>query len=575
MSFEEAVAHLDEVLGLNLANLWDEQVASVLAELSSQETFVAAVTYLDETLCLNLEELWAAISSMIEQLALESFEEATACFNQMLTGMTGEFSMALLPISFEQIPDILLMFQVEDATGVQQNLNDIVTTLDPWYLQASEVSLDGVTATMFTDYYIAESGASIGYLFLDADTTHYLVVGSTEEALRAAVEASQGSVASLNEAEEYQGVLSLLPEDKIDLGYLNITELLNTIVSQIPTEGMTEEEMAYFELFLDCIPVKSALAYCSALADSNAVTMTGAFYLLPPPLVEQLIEEGTTGLVEIPEKIIDFTQLDLDVGRVAIKIAVDIIQAPAGSNIKVTAMKELPEEVSSGFELVATDAQVSIVDVAYGIRVDKANLAADNVGTATITMKVGRTWADNYGVDNVKIFRRSNGTCEVLPTEFVGYEDDLAVFRGTSEEGLSTFGLVAVSALPSAFTLSNLSITPSEVKAGEDVTITLSIANGSIARGTHTVILKINGEVVETKEVTVSANSSETVSFTVTRDTAGTYSVEIDGLSGSFTVLAEEAPLGGMNWALIGGIIGGVIVVAAIVALLFRRRRAM
>jgi tetratricopeptide (TPR) repeat protein len=561
-SFEEAVAYLDETLGLNLDGLWSE-LAPHLSELSGM-SFDEAIAYLNDTLGLNLDELWAAIPSMIEQLAQKSFEEIAACFDQVLSGRTGEFSMALLPVSSpQQMPDILLMFEVDDPAGLQQNLDDIMSAMDPWLLQVSEVPIDGVTATMFTDYYIEESGASPGYLFLDVDTTHYLVIGSTEEALRAAVEASQGSVPSLSEAEEYQGVLSLLPQTGWDLSYINIAQLLNTIVSQIPAEELSEEDS---ELLLSCLPLKSALACSSALVDTEGVTMTGALYLLPPPWFEQLIEGP--GTVNISAPIRDLTSFDPDVGHVAANIAINILQSSEGARIEGILMRELPEEVVSGFELAAADAGVSILDVAYGVMVYETNITT---GAATITLKVDRTWADNYGVDNIKIFHISDGTKEVLPTEFTGYEGNYAVFEGTSEGGLSTFGLAAVSPLATAFAISDLTISSSKVKIGESVTITATVTNTSIATGTHTVSLKLDGEVVDTKGVTLASGASETVSFTVTKDVAGTYSVEIDGSSDSFRVTSEA----GTNWGLIGGIIGGVIVVAIIVAVVLLRRRAV
>jgi tetratricopeptide (TPR) repeat protein len=559
MTFEQAIAYLNTELGLDLDAVW-AGITPHLTQLSGM-TFEQAITYLNETL--GIDTGWGAMVSMIEETAQQSFEEAIAYFDEVLSGMTGEFSMALLP-SPHQMPDILLMFEVDDPAGLQQNLDNIISAMDPWLLQVSEVSIDGVTATMFTDYYIAESGASPGYLFLDVDTTHYLVIGSTEEALRAAVEASQGSVPSLSDAEEYQSVLSLLPQTMLDLGYLNITQLLNTIVSEITTGGMGVEERANFELLVDCIPLEGALAYSSALVDTEGVSMTGALYLLPPPWFEQLIEES--GTVEILAPIRDLTWFDPDVGKVAASIAIDALQAPEGASIQGILMKELPEEIISGFELAATNAGVSIVDVAYGVMVYKTNLT---IGAATITLKVDRTWADNYGVDNIKIFRISDGTKEVLPTEFTGYEGNYAVFVGTSEGGLSTFGLVAVSPLATAFVISDLNISPSKVKIGESVTITATVANTSVATGTYTVSLKLDGEVVDTKGVTLVSGASETVSFTVTKNVAGTYSVEIDGSSYSFRVTSEA----GANWALIGGIIGGVIVVAIIVAVILLRRR--
>ncbi len=509
--------------------------------------------------------------------------------------MTGEYAFALLPLTFgesgPEFPDGLFLFEVENASEVQGHLTAIIGGINtiieqstpegetPDTLQTSTTSIDGVNATLVTkvtNNAIAEAGLSPGYLFLDVDTTHYLVIGTTTGALEEAVKASKGEIPSLDDAEEYQGVLSLLPETKMSLGYFNISQILNTIVSQMPTGEMSEEELADFNLLLSCIPLQCALGYSQSLVDTDAVIMTGALYMLPPPLIEQGVPQGTS-TVAIPEQLLDFSKskVNPDVGRCAVSIDVDIANAPAGANIKLTAMEELSAEVTSGFELAATDAKLSIVNVAYGIRVDKTSLTADNIGTATITMKVNRNWADNYGIDNIKIFRISDGTREVLPTTFSGYDGDYAVFVGTSAGGLSTFGLAAVSPLSTAFTMSSLGISPSEVKTGESVTITATVNNTSIVTGTYTVSLKLDGTVVDTKQVPLAGGASENVSFTVTKDTAGTYSVAVDGLSGNFTVsAAEEAPTpGATNWALIGGIIGGVIVVAAVVAVILLRRR--
>jgi len=125
---------------------------------------------------------------------------------------------------------------------------------------------------------------------------------------------------------------------------------------------------------------------------------------------------------------------------------------------------------------------------------------------------------------------------------------------------------------PAAFSVTNLSIQPAEVEPGEAVTIAVSVANTGGESGSYTVVLKID-EVKEDEEtVTVAAGESEDVSFSVTKDEAGSYAVAVDGLSGSFTVAAPEEEEEGINWLLIGGIIGGVIVVGLGVFFWMRRR---
>ncbi len=95
---------------------------------------------------------------------------------------------------------------------------------------------------------------------------------------------------------------------------------------------------------------------------------------------------------------------------------------------------------------------------------------------------------------------------------------------------------------PAKFTLSNLSISPSEVKSGELVTISATVTNSGGSSGSNTTILKINGSQVETKSVALNAAESQVVSFTVIKESAGTYTVELSGLAGIFTVTKVVAP---------------------------------
>jgi len=391
--------------------------------------------------------------------------------------MTGECSIALLSppaISYEgngygelpeitEIPDVLIMFEVEDTDDVDGYLNDLIDGLNSQLLEmvigsnfdlsTTETEIDGVDATLITNDAIDEAGVSPGWLFLDVDdiegvddvdSTHYLVIGTTEEALAAAVDASQGDINSLYEDGMYQGVQSLLPDTVLSLGYLNLAEMFDIILSQISEEMQGDMFSAKIDMINSHFPSQCAVGCASTPANSDGILLTGALYMTPPPLVLQTIETATNGTVEIPEQTIDFTQIDPDVGQCAVSVDVEI-NSPGGASIEVTAMKEVSAGISSGFALAAEDAGLSIEDIAFAIMVSKDNLTAENVGTATITMKVGRTWADKYGTENIKIIRISDGVQEVLPTTFTGYEGGYAVFVGTSEDGLSYFGVVAVS----------------------------------------------------------------------------------------------------------------------------------
>lgn len=373
--------------------------------------------------------------------------------------MTGEYSLALLPLSFDEygstFPDLLLLFEVENPAEVNNHLTAIIDAINkiieestsedetPDRLRTSATSIGGVEATRITNNAMKTDDGSPGWLFLDIDNTHYLVIGTTTGALEAAVAASEQEILSLDEAEEYRGVMALLLDTKTSLAYSNLSQIFNAIVSQASSEYMSRQDREDFERFVRYLPLQCAVGSSGNAGSADAVIGTGVLYLLPPPLTEQTISRGTTGRIEIPEQTFDFSNTAPDVGRCAVSISIDDANAQQEGNIKVTAMEELP--VGSGFELAAARSGANIADTAYGIKVDKINLTDDSIGTATITMKVNRAWADNQGTDNVKIFRISEGACEVLPTVFTGYQENQAVFVGTSANGLSYFALVATS----------------------------------------------------------------------------------------------------------------------------------
>jgi len=126
-----------------------------------------------------------------------------------------------------------------------------------------------------------------------------------------------------------------------------------------------------------------------------------------------------------------------------------------------------------------------------------------------------------------------------------------------------------------AFATSNLSISPSEVDIGETVTISVLVRNTGDASGSYQVTLKIDGKVEATREVTLDAG-------------AATYSVDINGLTGSFNVREKPTlapsppqevlpevvppPVKPINWPVVGGVIAGVVIVGLLIFFLAGRR---
>jgi len=95
---------------------------------------------------------------------------------------------------------------------------------------------------------------------------------------------------------------------------------------------------------------------------------------------------------------------------------------------------------------------------------------------------------------------------------------------------------VMASTRPAAFTASDLTITPTEVDIAQSVTISATITNTGDLAGSHDVTLKIKGKAVSTKKITLAGQASEKVTFTTVQGAPGTYTANLDGLSGAFTV---------------------------------------
>ena len=134
---------------------------------------------------------------------------------------------------------------------------------------------------------------------------------------------------------------------------------------------------------------------------------------------------------------------------------------------------------------------------------------------------------------------------------------------------ISHFTSFAIMARPPRFTFSDFSVSPHLVKVWEPVTVKIKVTNVGGCEGNYTVALKVNEVIEASEKVQLDAGESKEVSFEVVRESAGTYTVEVSGHTATF--IAQ-----GTNWALIGGIIGGIVVVAGLLVyfLVFRKKRA-
>jgi hypothetical protein len=100
------------------------------------------------------------------------------------------------------------------------------------------------------------------------------------------------------------------------------------------------------------------------------------------------------------------------------------------------------------------------------------------------------------------------------------------------------------------------------------------VTNSGDVSGTYTAVLKIDGNIESTKDLALTAGEAQNVVFNVSETTTGTYSVDVDGQSGTLTVNAASSntPFILKNWWLLVVLVAVVAVITLIIASIMGRR---
>jgi len=125
------------------------------------------------------------------------------------------------------------------------------------------------------------------------------------------------------------------------------------------------------------------------------------------------------------------------------------------------------------------------------------------------------------------------------------------------------------------FEVTDLSISPSSVQVGENVTITATVTNTGTSEKTDTLELILNGETADSQELTLGADDSDTVTFTVTAETSGDYVVELGDAVDIFTVKSSSfwSILPSWAWWAIGGVLGILLLLVIVMAAVPSRKK--
>jgi hypothetical protein len=86
-------------------------------------------------------------------------------------------------------------------------------------------------------------------------------------------------------------------------------------------------------------------------------------------------------------------------------------------------------------------------------------------------------------------------------------------------------------------------VLPNPAEPGSDVIVQVDVTNDGDIEGTDTVTLEVNGERVESKEVTIGPGSKKTVEFTpLVKDTPGEYHLRVNGETRTLMVIPMQEP---------------------------------
>lgn len=217
-------------------------------------------------------------------------------------------------------------------------------------------------------------------------------------------------------------------------------------------------------------------------------------------------ETGDDGVVEYTAK---------DVGTLKITAEKDDYKT-ANKNINISAPKEgMTVNVSPEAVYVGDTLNIEAVKAIGGNPIEGANVSIDgNI--------IGKT--DSNGKATYKTDK--SGSLELGITK-EGFEDQEINVKVKDFEAIYKY--------------SNLVIEPLEVSAGKDATISVNVGNTGNAAGNESVELLINGNVSDSKDVSLGVGNNTTVTFEHAEEVPGTYKVEIGGENATYTVKEKSS----------------------------------
>jgi hypothetical protein len=296
---------------------------------------------------------------------------------------------------------------------------------------------------------------------------------------------------------------------------------------------LTEVSKDFAVKILGKLTTKEAVDILEAGVDNGLADELGAI------LNEMDDESAATLLLEI----------DPESGASLVEAMASDDLTEAAKTVEAAVKKRLgetdPEKVQEILDKIAETLENTDTDALVDIFVEIAGLpeTPETVATVMEAMEVTKVldvisaWVDAGSLEELaEVFGYFSE--DFLETIYLGMTtaERTALYPYLSEE--------TVAALPELgeFEVRGLSISPETVESGEVVTISVDVENVGTGTSKYTVNLKVDGTTEESTELTLAAGEDETFTWTVSKTAAKTYDVDVNGLTGSFTVEEPVPP---------------------------------
>jgi subtilase family serine protease len=120
-------------------------------------------------------------------------------------------------------------------------------------------------------------------------------------------------------------------------------------------------------------------------------------------------------------------------------------------------------------------------------------------------------------------------------------------------------------------------VAPEVANAGDAITATVRVLNSGTGNDQKNVVLKVNDKNAAQKIIQVEPGKSQLIDFTFTENTAGTYTVNVEGMTATIQVQAAPAPAPAASGSSIPVMViiaaGALLVIVLVVILIMRSRQ--